>query len=1082
MHGQTCYRKTPTMQNRLWNSKKFAWGLWIAFLPSCTRDVETSPPPDPTQVVQAQFDPTNSIPVLRIVPSPTGIAQLPSGALNPDFVTPAPCQLPNPVECLSLAQGGWPSSTPITFYFSGELEESTISRGIRLFRLTKFGPAPVAFDFVMSPRPPPPEACQTSGNGSNPPETFSPEDVPPGVQVVLRPREAVRKSTRYIAVVEGGENGLRGAGNLPVEPSSLFFLLNTPRESPPVDESGVILSGLLRAEVVATTLESQFGGRTLEQLSVEEQALFAQALEATGLQLRQLYDFFSLTIDPLIKLGVIANRQSLAFVNTWTTENPPGLFDFDPLNKVLPFPNVQLLTQTSSAAVGGLLVALPVDPSDTSPAASLIRNINTLNGFSTTAPIQVPLTRPVDLGSLQDRLLMYPVDGRNRISGPRVMLSASLLSSTSTTSTLTVSLALRPSRPLDQNQNYVIAVQRGVVDDRARDMSPAPIFDLLKLPDPFIDASTGQVLPQVEPLLRCSTVPTLGRLATDREVLGLATALERDLQHSRWYDAFEALEAASVPIPRSDLLTAFNYKTQSVTDTVDLIKNTLLPGPWRGLSPSTPTLTGPILSLSGSDQIISGFRLATGLCAPLCERGALGPIAPTDCRDSSGEATSVVASHPVCLQALDQYTGQLDSAQLYSLRRYRITAGNPFVAGAFSQATVRTPAVEQIPMWVIRSNATPPVDGVPIAIFQHGLGQRKEDALLVANTLAQVPSLPGWATVAIDFPFHGTQTSDLVVNATGVPCLEAFGAPSDIDPAGVVCDATGVCTGGCDGIQDESGTGFLAPPNVFSLRDNFRQGLVDMLTLVRALQQEASPSGVLSNLNGDRLGVLGQSLGGIAVGNLAAYLRPDEVNAIAINVGGGSFVPLLAGLPADRLDAVNTALAVAGICQPIDPRNLAKGCKDTADYRLFQLFLQWVGDPGDPVANSIGVSSELFPGRTPLGTDRLLIQMAVPDLVVSNRSSEILGSAYGFATDGSDAQFQRYDFSGVPNIPAGSGCHGFLLYPVCGACTCDALCATFGSQLQAAGFLASGSASIGPQRPPSLPGIDCNDPCSSCPF
>jgi hypothetical protein len=121
----------------------------------------------------------------------------------------------------------------------------------------------------------------------------------------------------------------------------------------------------------------------------------------------------------------------------------------------------------------------------------------------------------------------------------------------------------------------------------------------------------------------------------------------------------------------------------------------------------------------------------------------------------------------------------------------------------------------------------------------------------------------------------------------------------------------------------------------------------------------------------------------------------------------------------------------------------------------------------------------------PLGPENVLIQMSLPDPVVPNTASLLLGQAYGFDVDvdartSADEHFTIYDFRALPQAQTGSGCHGFLLAPTCGMINpngtpnlADVICNTIGAQQQAAGFIESSGTVVPPNRPAQVSGIPC---------
>jgi hypothetical protein len=1058
----------------------------------CAKDLELDPnPPSPDNLgaVVAQFDPSNPVGVLQIVPSPTALAQKPDGTIDQAAVAPEPCELPTNAQCLQFVEG-WPLTTPITLYFSGNVDQNSVLSGVSLYELDSATGdlRKIELRFAdpntpISARPLPRTACERDENGAT---RYTLEQVPPGIQVVLVPTEPIKPRTVYFVKVESTESGgVRDAEGNRVDPSALFSLLNVDDENAPVTMDGVLTSALLRSQVQATILRSPtFMGKELRDLDDTERAQFEQALAGAGVRLRGLYQFFSGIGDKLISEGELANREDAVFLNMWLSGGETQL-EFDPANNKFPFPNLPLMTRTST---DGIMVYLPPDPRDTPTAAALKVGLNTLDGFSNTAPIAITFTANLDPDTLLDHIVVRLVDDQGRATGEPVPVT---LTYTASSAFGPANVAIRPLMPLLQDQMYVVAVTRGLEDEGGFAVAPSTTFRLLRdIDEPF---TSNPIPPLAEQGFQCSTVPTTGMLADPSTVQGLAMRLEDAANHPRWTESVRALEmATTATIAREDLLMAFLYKTQSITPVVDAVKNVLQPNVWEQLD-ARPRVVGPVIEVVGSSSIAELIGVVPRFCVAFCEAGAMLPDVPVnECatRDMAGNITSVnpaVPTHLVCQLAHQVIVGNLGSASLYLMKGYRATVGSPFASGTFRPETIMEPDVIDLPFWVVRSANTQPETGYPVAIFQHGLGGNKEQGFLIANTLANTGD--GWATVLLDFPFHGARASDIINNTTMAPCVDQNGVP-DVDPALVTCDPnTGMCAGGCDGLQDPSATGLLSP-NLFGTRDNFRQGTIDHLTLLRTLREDGASLG----LDPTRIGYIGQSLGGISGGNFAAYVRPDEVQAVVLNVAGGSLTNILLNTVPQISAGLYAALAANGICEFNVPNNPASGCMPTAAFRQFVLIAQWVLDPGDPLGTSIGaiydrtVLTPAGPVEIPaLGPENILMQMSRPDPVVTNSSSLLLGLAYGFDLDptvepfaSNDEHFQIWDFTGLPQTMSGSGCHGFLLAPICGAINDngtpnlpDILCNTAGAQIQAAGFLESGGAVVPPMRPAQVSGIPC---------
>lgn len=1045
-----------------------AWAL--VSLAGCAPDIgELEETPTSDSVVVAQFDPTNPIPQLQLVPTPTALVQNGDGTLNREAITPPACELPSTAQCLLLSDGGWPTSVNPTLYFSAPLVLDSVADGILLFEVTASGLSKVEVTGTQDARADPPTACMMGNNGSTGNLTFTQDDVlaawgstPTDLEIV--PDGGFKPGTQYILVATRALQGAAasdGGAARPVEPTDLFYLLANAEA--PVDANGQISDPLLRSSVQASVLASLFPGRSVDELDAAELQTFQAAVASSGVSLYGLYTFIEASLAPLVNAGILSSRRDAVMVTTWSTdpETAATVASFDPAGTTFPtdirfpFPNDQLLTSTTAS--GQTMVSFPTEGL-TGALLSLASGLNTLDGFGVSTPISIPVSGDLDPSSLEGNVVMYALDAGGGPVEPAIPVAAVALAGTSSAGP---QIIVQPNMPLAQATTYVVGVTNGVKDAAGNALGSSSTYSLLKSPTPII--SGGSVDTNVLPALQCSTVPSTGALASDAQVVAIASQLENDLRRESWQTAFQALESLSTPIPRTQVAMAFTYTTQSVTTLLGGVRTALQGGAYDALTPANGPMVSTaidIVDTSTTFNIANAVGLGTSLCLPLCQAGGMQSIPPAIAPASCAGDVAAVTAHPVCQLLFSAYTDTLGRARTVLSRQLVATAGHPAVSGTFTPATLMAPRVEYNPTWVLTPLGTAPAGGWPVAIFQHGLGQDRSNVFLIANTLAKA----GYATVAFDMPFHGVRASDLY-DATGAPC-------PNVDPASVTCDpTTGTCTGGCDGVQDAAGTGFLSA-NLFATRDNFRQATFDQLSLIRDLRMASGTGGILADLDATTIAYVGQSLGGIAGGNLAAQLAESEVDAMVLNVAGGNLVTIVEGSVPSISAGVFAALAASGVCELEEPGNPGAGCKPTPLYETFTLIAQWITEPGEPLGNSVGVPSTTI--------DKLLMQVATPDLVIPNLSSQLLGNAYGFDLMSMDPQYQAYDFTSAPAAGVGTGCHGFLLAPTCGACALDALCQTFGAQAQAATFLATGGMTVGPQTPDTLLGgaVNCTNPCN----
>ncbi|MFK7990723.1 MAG: hypothetical protein AB8I08_32180 [Sandaracinaceae bacterium] len=182
---------------------------------------------------------------------------------------------------------------------------------------------------------------------------------------------------------------------------------------------------------------------------------------------------------------------------------------------------------------------------------------------------------------------------------------------------------------------------------------------------------------------------------------------------------------------------------------------------------------------------------------------------------------------------------------------------------------------------------TLPTDGldrVPVVVFQHGLGSERSTMLSVADALAGA----GYATLAIDIPYHGMRAS-----GTGVDGRHRYGETEGPDDFG---DLTGQQVQ-LDYFAVVEERGDLPAFHPVYVRDALRQSVVDLMMAVRVVR-EGDWSSVTSEaglealaFSSDPIGFVGVSLGGI-VGTVFLAAEP-EIEAAALNVTGGDLTRLV---------------------------------------------------------------------------------------------------------------------------------------------------------------------------------------------
>jgi hypothetical protein len=398
------------------------------------------------------------------------------------------------------------------------------------------------------------------------------------------------------------------------------------------------------------------------------------------------------------------------------------------------------------------------------------------------------------------------------------------------------------------------------------------------------------------------------------------------------------------------------------------------------------------------------------------------------------------------------------------------------------------------PFLLLEPTGTAPPGGWPVVLFGHGLTRSKEDALAIANALAQ----GGFAVFAIDVVFHGerascvgsaaatmqlsddaacanpaTQQCDtnsgrcIARDRTGAtPCNPAGAGDATCFAAGLgQCIASGPNAGQCEGgdfLRNAQGQpvisawNYLNLNNLFATRDNFRYtGAVDFTQVARVIRSTAATSlnaqlmvSGAQPLSQTVLHYVGQSLGTFN-GNVFAAASAIP-NRLALNVPGASQVDVLLTAPA--FSAQRTAFLAS-----LALRGLVPG---TPGFDQFMVLARTIMDPSDPqnLAYDAVHSSNMERG--------VYYQSIEGDEVLPNATTDLLVAAAN--QDGSRvAQVFRFvPHGGTPTpgfIPASyptSARHGFLLNPAGNpdCATLTPVCATVSAQQKIVAFLLTGTA------------------------
>ncbi len=266
-----------------------------------------------------------------------------------------------------------------------------------------------------------------------------------------------------------------------------------------------------------------------------------------------------------------------------------------------------------------------------------------------------------------------------------------------------------------------------------------------------------------------------------------------------------------------------------------------------------------------------------------------------------------------------------------------------------------------------------PEGGYPVAIIQHGLNGRRDFVMVAAQELAD----SGIASIAIDAVGHGDRYRCPILG----PLLEKICVVQD-----EIFNYTGAP--GSDGLPDpeflSSTLGFFELfASGISMRDNFRQTVVDLMWMTRLIKGGHLDLSTVGNprLDGDHLFYIGDSLGGI-IGALFMTVEPNVLTGV-LNVAGGGIGPSLLvnspGITGDYGDLIRLAFSLSS-------EELA------STYSEFVNLAQAVLDPGDPINYAPYTLAHPLTGGRP----KNILQIEVMwDHLVPNSSNEALATAFG---------------------------------------------------------------------------------------
>lgn len=643
----------------------------------------------------------------------------------------------------------------------------------------------------------------------------------------------------------------------------------------------------------------------------------------------------------LVFLPLLLAVSGCADVETDAEETTTAFVEFDPANRIVPFPNNLLINPATGK------VSLPAQCNESPTAAALREGVlNKLDGFGTyQTALTATFTEVIDMASVPDKIVIFK-------RGGDVATAASLPFVTQVVTTQRFDASCRskevsqliivPTVPLEQKSVYVVALLKGIKATSGKEFSPSPTWAILRSKEDPVTVVDGEIVADLTPLNPAVPADRPFLLGIDQlwdVYAGMVKFLAEDLPEGKRF-------------PRPQILLAWEFKTQTTTDPLD---------PAVAGSPAASVRKAGLLNIDTivpAGQTVPQFidsRTQAGTCS-------LFPCAAVD----DVKAGTLRAN---------RYQPRLPNPLPGTCQPPEF-AGCP-IAGQWSDPV--NPALQAEPddlqVFIVTPKNLPcPATGCPTIIFNHRVGGSKANALAIGARFAE----QGFATVAIDTVAHGDRRAR--ISNTGI-CVNTAN-PQDPRPLSPTCYAP-----------------FLSP-NFGATRDNIRQTVVDYHSLVAALKvcNGAPCNGFKPDLT--KLFYVGQSLGGHLGGTIAATI-PD-LKASVLNVAGVGWLDMLEGTQSlgikcplvDGLIAAGVLVGETSNFPMVPTTGLCTGdeWRTQPAYRQLSSIGRWVLDPADP-AN--------FTQK--LAARRFLLQQVDGDDVVPNLASDREAALTGIAQATSDA-------------------------------------------------------------------------------
>lgn len=376
-------------------------------------------------------------------------------------------------------------------------------------------------------------------------------------------------------------------------------------------------------------------------------------------------------------------------IDTASTTEKPGVYvRFDSNTGTFAYPNNILFADSEDGTLN-----IPFEPTDAD--AALKAQLNSLDGFSTTSPITLPLSAEVNASTLPGNVHLFKVIaaasaqtyGIPAVGATEKELTYGVDFVTAVSGS---KIAVLPLKPLAGHSNYMVVVTDGVRAANGGTLSPDSTTAMLNSSHALIDENNN------------STVYFDPNTAVNN-----ATAQQLELLRRLTQLMFA--QAGANGIEAAHIVTAWSFQTQTI-GTVQ-----------SKLAAAASAHTGSMLMLQDTNvttQMVLG----------------------------AGEGTAEI------------YAGVLANVPQYMPQPADANDTAAVTTGTFSYSAPFTPAVEaNVSLPVVATvpdddaQCEEPEAGWPVVIYQHGITRSRLDLFVFGETLAK----KCFVGIAIDLPLHG---------------------------------------------------------------------------------------------------------------------------------------------------------------------------------------------------------------------------------------------------------------------------------------------------------------------------------------